>query len=102
MKWDIAAPDLFSPLNSPRYEGFVDTFTEAGGECPEKFIWRPAFDHAGIEDFICQNADDENLPSLFYCFADNIMFPVIRGFTAAGLKVPEDISLIGAGQFVLG
>ena len=93
---------LIFPVMSPRYEGFIETFTASGGECPKEFIWHPKFNHAGIEEFICKHAGNKSLPSLFYCFADNIMFPVIRGFAAAGLKVPDDISLIGADNLYWG
>jgi LacI family transcriptional regulator len=87
---------------TPRFEGFFDTFTAAGGKCPKKFQWKPGFDHFEIEEFVRKNSQQKNLPSIFYCFADNIMFPVIRGFAANGLAVPEDVSLIGADNLYWG
>jgi len=95
---------MIFPKNSshPRFEGFMETFTAAGGICPEEFQWSPEFEHDKIENFVKIHACDKNLPSLFYCFADNIMFPVIRGFAANGLKIPDDVSLIGTDNLYWG
>lgn len=89
-------------INSPRFEGFMDTFTAGGGTCPKEFQWSPDFEHDKIENYVKEHAGCGNLPTLFYCFADNIMFPAIRGFAANGLKIPDDISLIGTDNLYWG
>ncbi len=93
---------MIFPTKSPRFDGFIETFTAGGGVCPEEFQWSPVFDHAQIEEFVKAHACDKKLPSLFYCFADNIMFPVIRGFAANGLNIPDDVSLIGTDNLYWG
>ena len=87
---------------SPRFEGFYETFTANDGTCPEEFQWFMEFEHNKIEEFVKTHSYDKELPSLFYCFADNIMFPVIRGLAANGLNIPEDVSLIGADNLYWG
>ena len=89
-------------IATPRFEGFVETFIAGGGACPEKFQWSPGFDHNKIEEFVKAHSCDKELPSFFYCFADNIMFSAIRGFVANGLKIPDDVSLIGADNLYWG
>lgn len=89
-------------IATPRFDGFIETFTTGGGECPEEVQWSPEFEHNKIEEFVKAHACDKKLASLFYCFADNIMFPVIRGFAANGLNIPEDVSLIGADNLYWG
>ncbi|MDD5598854.1 MAG: LacI family DNA-binding transcriptional regulator [Victivallaceae bacterium] len=93
---------IFPSAATPRFAGFVEAFSAAGGECPEKFQWAPAFDHIKIEEFVKEHSRQKNLPSIFYCFADNIMFPAIRGFAANGLTVPEHVSLIGTDNLYWG
>ena len=51
---------------------------------------------------IAKLAAAPDLPTLFYCFADNVMFPAIQGFAAAGLRVPDDVSLIGSDNLYWG
>ncbi len=104
--WEMGhriAGTLF-PQNIPilRLEGFVKAFTDAGGSCPVKFRWSPFFDHAEVEEFVRKNSQKKVMPSLFYCFSDNIMFPAIRGFAANGLSIPGDISLIGTDNLYWG
>ncbi|MFA6716391.1 MAG: LacI family DNA-binding transcriptional regulator, partial [Victivallaceae bacterium] len=93
---------IFPSVASPRFSGFVETFSAAGGECPGKFRWSPVFEHGKIEEFVKKNSKQKDLPSFFYCFADNIMFPVIRGLGANGLTVPDKVSLIGADNLYWG
>jgi len=93
------------PSGSPtaRFNGFVEAFNGGGGECPEKFRWTPEFTHdAIIEDIKKRTGSSNKLPSLLYCFADNIVFPVMRGLALNGIKVPEDISLIGTDNLYWG
>jgi LacI family transcriptional regulator, galactose operon repressor len=89
-------------LDSTRFEGFIENFTAGGGKCPEEFQWSPAFDHIKVEEFVKKHSKNKKLPSIFYCFADNIMFPVIRGFVANGLNIPNDVSLIGTDNLYWG
>lgn len=93
---------MIFPTRSPRLEGFIETFSAGGGSFPEEFKWFPVFEHVEIEAFVKEQSKNRDLPSLFYCFADNIMFPVIRGFAANGLKIPDDVSLIGTDNLYWG
>jgi DNA-binding LacI/PurR family transcriptional regulator len=89
--------------NHPRLNGFLDTCTKMGGSCPEKFRWFLKFDHEIMAEEIKKlSAKNKKLPSFFYCFADNVMFPAIKGFAANGLKVPENISLMGTDNLYWG
>ena len=96
------AGTIFPAVNSPRFNGFHDAFTAGGGICPEKFRWNISTQHDEMIVQLTQLAAKEELPAFFYCFADNIMFPAIQAFTANGLKVPDNISLIGADNLYWG
>jgi LacI family transcriptional regulator len=86
----------------PRIDGFEKTFTRLGGECPRKYAWECDWDLEKIEQAIADKSNRKDLPSLFYCFADNIMLPSIRGFNRNNLTVPDDISLIGTDNLYWG
>ena len=93
---------MIFPIGGARYQGFLETFERLGGACPEQFRWAPKFEHDEIENFVKDNSICENLPSIFYCFADNVMFPAIRGFATNNLKIPENVSLIGTDNLYWG
>jgi LacI family transcriptional regulator len=85
-----------------RFNGFVDVFTAGGGECPNEFRWTVTFDHGAIFQEVSQLSKNADMPTLFYCFADNLMFPVIRAFAQNKLRVPDDVSLIGTDNLYWG
>ncbi|MCK5843893.1 MAG: LacI family DNA-binding transcriptional regulator, partial [Victivallales bacterium] len=94
---------IFPSTESSRFTGFIDSFTKLGGVVPDKFKWVFPFNHRILEERVAAKiADAERLPTIFYCFADNIMFPVIRAFTTKGLRVPDDVSLIGTDNLYWG
>lgn len=85
-----------------RFNGFVDVFTAGGGECPNDFKWTVTFDHDSIFREVSQLSKNGNLATLFYCFADNLMFPVIKAFAQNKLRVPDNVSLIGTDNLYWG
>ena len=90
-------------ISGPRFNGFYETFTSGGGDCLHQHIWQLSLEHdktaAAIEKLAKKSG---KLPSIFYCFADNLVFPALRGFIKSGLRVPEDISLIGTDNLYWG
>jgi DNA-binding LacI/PurR family transcriptional regulator len=94
---------IFPARSTPRFDGFVETFSELGGTIPEVFTWIIPLNHRILErEVAAKLAESKNPPSLFYCFADNILFPVIRALAAKGLSVPDDVSLIGTDNLYWG
>ena len=85
-----------------RFNGFVEAFTTGGGQCPEEFRWTVTFDHETMTGEIRQLSKDRKLPTLFYCFADNLMFPAIKALSMNKLRVPDDVSLIGTDNLYWG
>jgi LacI family transcriptional regulator len=85
-----------------RFNGFVEAFTTGGGQCPEEFRWTVTFDHEIMTGEIRRLSKGRKLPTLLYCFADNIMFPAIKALTMNKLRVPDDVSLIGTDNLYWG
>jgi LacI family transcriptional regulator, galactose operon repressor len=96
------AGTIFPDSGSPRFNGFYDTFTSGGGSCPDNFRWIISMQHDETVAQLTKLAAMPGLPQFFYCFADNIMFPALRAFAVNNLKVPDDISLVGADNLYWG
>ncbi len=93
---------IFPNCSHSRLHGFIDTFLKLGGTCPEKFRWFPPIDHEKMTQKLKALSRKKHLPTFFYCFADHLMFPAIKAFASNGLKVPDDISLIGTDNLYWG
>lgn len=94
---------IFWENESPRFKGFYETFSASGGVCHEKNIWIVSVAHEKAALEIEKKARvSKKLPSFFYCFADNLMFPALRGFSRAGFAVPADVSLMGTDNLYWG
>jgi len=89
-------------MSSPRFRGFYQTFTGLGGKISKHHIWQVSWEHAEMESSLEKLSGKKNLPALFYCFADNLLFPAIRAFHKNNLQVPKDISLIGTDDLYWG
>lgn len=85
-----------------RFKGFTEKFIDLGGTLPDKFRWEVTFDHELATRKISNLAKKQDIPSFFYCFADNLMFPMIRGLAKAGKRVPDDVSIIGTDNLYWG
>ncbi|OGV50382.1 MAG: hypothetical protein A2X49_12045 [Lentisphaerae bacterium GWF2_52_8] len=94
---------IFPSFESPRAIGFLDEF-KAVGICPKEFRWTITMRHAEDAKILAELVREHKrkLPSIFYCFADNCMFPALRAFAANGLRVPDDVSLIGTDNLYWG
>jgi len=96
------AGSIAPPTLCPRIDGFEKNFIRLGGECPSKYHWECEWNLEKIEQIIAEKSQKRDLPSLFYCFADNMMLPSIRGFKKNNIIIPDDISLIGTDNLYWG
>lgn len=76
--------DAFDENNIPRENGIV--LTAAGYE--------PQHGEAAVREWLAANPDRQGVTALF-CAADNLAFGAFRALQAAGLKVPDDVSVMG-------
>jgi DNA-binding LacI/PurR family transcriptional regulator len=79
-----------------RLSGFLNTMANAGFEVPETHIHHVE----GGDPFLGQESIDYFLrltprPTAIVCFNDMLAIGVLKGCQAAGLRVPEDISVTG-------
>ncbi|GAA3384822.1 LacI family DNA-binding transcriptional regulator [Cryptosporangium minutisporangium] len=87
---------------SPKVSGYASRERLAG--------WMEAFDAAGVEPLVARQLDDtiehartagrllldrDDPPTAVLCFSDVIAFGIIRTANDLGLRVPQDLSVVG-------
>jgi DNA-binding LacI/PurR family transcriptional regulator len=86
-----------------REKGYVQAMTESGLNIPESYIYRN--DDIGVIEsyaFSLFSSCKGERPTAFFCASDYIAMSVIRAIRKAGLRVPEDVSVIGFGNLLMG
>ena len=79
-----------------RSRGAKQALLEAGLD-PATALVEEAVDGIGIRDgmLAAQRLIERGLPGAVFCGNDMLAFGVYRGLTRAGLRVPEDVALVG-------
>ena len=91
----VAGPSGAAPPRD-RLAGFRDAILETGGDIrPEWVFYNPDFDFVRAKEIAQQLLEMPEMPTAI-CFAnDHMALAGITGLNTAGLKVPEDVSVIG-------
>jgi len=84
------------PLNhTARYPAFVETLQSSGINVrPEWLLGGPAEETLGGRAILARLKESESLPTAVFCTDDNIALGFIEAMEQAGLRCPEDISVI--------
>lgn len=91
---------------SRRLAGFVGGCDEMGlPEASREVLvadgYEPHFGEAAVRDWLEQHPDLDGFTAIF-CAADNLAFGAIKALHAHGLRVPDDISVMGFDGVALG
>jgi DNA-binding LacI/PurR family transcriptional regulator len=84
-----------SKASKMRYSAFKDTMKKYGHVPDETYIFREAISLADGQSIGHRLTELKERPTALICFDDVIAIGVIRAFLNAGLKVPEDLSVVG-------
>ncbi len=87
-----------SPTFHNRYNGFVDAIRFWGLELCEDHIYNlDIMNSFGDINYnaVLERLDAEDLPTAFFCANDPIAYHLGSGLGAKGLRVPEDVSIVG-------
>ncbi len=78
-----------------RWEGFAQALSESGVTVPQNRLWQmdASFDLA--RELGAQLGADHSAPTAIFTTADITALGLMRGLTDAGLRVPQDVSLVG-------
>lgn len=90
----ITGPSQRAP-GAERVAGFHDALQEAGLECPAQWLWEGDFDCASGHRAMQALLILPDRPTALFVCNDLMAMGAISAATAAGLKVPDDISIIG-------
>ena len=90
---------LLGPVNlevsAMRAQGFVNALGKHGMESEGKMIPAGIFVHDGEAAVARMLAEGGKLPDALFCFNDPVAIGAMRALKAAGLRVPEDIAIVG-------
>ena len=82
-------------LTTARRQGMVDERTRLGLPARDEWIIRGDFSLESGRDAAARILAMEHRPTAVFCSADMVAFGLISGLQAGGLRVPEDISVVG-------
>lgn len=82
-----------------RRDGFLDAFDETGIPRENSIIlvatgYEPQHGEAAVRDWLAANPNRQGATAIF-CAADNLAFGAARALQAAGLRIPDDMSVMG-------
>jgi len=87
---------LDSPTVRQSYQGYVQALEAAGlKECPEHIATAPAFTISAGHDSTHQLLDSSNPPTAIFAAGDVLALGALHAIKERGLRIPEDIALIG-------
>lgn len=89
-----------------RGEGFADAFEEGRLDTSDALVlhakgYEPRHGEAAIQAWLAANPDQDGVTALF-CAADNLALGAVRALKAAGLRLPQDMSVMGFDGIGLG
>jgi DNA-binding LacI/PurR family transcriptional regulator len=78
-----------------RRRGYLDVLRASGLEAPDDLEADGAFTVAGGERAMSQLLGARRRPTAVFCESDEMAFGALRALRKAGLRVPEDVSVVG-------
>lgn len=86
----------FSPhIYSSRYNGYVDVLRESGLEIDFRFIQDVEPTLEAAEQCVTAMLYSTERPTALFCTNDTIAIGAVKAVLRAGLRIPEDMSIIG-------
>jgi DNA-binding LacI/PurR family transcriptional regulator len=89
-----------------RRDGFEDAFRELNLPVPHELVvelegYAPSFAEAALADFLDRHPDGGGVTAIF-CAADNLALGCLRVLEQRGIRVPQDMSVMGFDDVMLG
>ena len=77
------------------FRGFTDYLKEAGLSCRPDWVAKIPFSQTSTEEAVDKMLELEKLPTALLCSCDAVAIDVIRRAKERGIRIPEDISVVG-------
>lgn len=94
-KIGIISGELVKTTAKTRYDGFVLAMLEAGLEVNQDWIMEGFFEPESGYDCMNNILAQDKLPTAVFCCNDTMALGAISAISEKGLRIPEDISVIG-------
>lgn len=82
-----------------RYEGFSSAMKQAGLEIQEDHVFYVNHSMEGVRDHMDKILSDKSITA-FVCESDVLAYALIENSKARGLRIPEDLSVVGFDGFM--
>ena len=83
------------------FRGFTDYLKEAGLSCNSDWVAKVPFSQASTEAAVDAMLEHAQLPTALLCSCDAVAIDVIRRAKARGIRIPEDISVMGVDDLLV-
>ena len=77
------------------FRGFMDCLREKALSCDPNWVAKIPFSQASAEEAVDKMLKLDKLPTAILCSCDAVAIDVIRRAKARGIRIPEDISVMG-------
>ncbi len=92
----LVTSDIATPNFGMRAEAFRDALVRLGLEYRKEFVFHVDSTFLGAyADMASQLPSSESLPTALFCVNDIIAFGTMKALREKGLRVPEDVSIVG-------
>jgi len=92
---EVGIPDHIIHLSDLRLQGYVQGLREAGFDLPDAYISRRPYTREGVAEQATEILDREPLPDAVFAYSDLHAAETLKVARRRGLRVPEDLSIIG-------
>lgn len=92
---EVGIPDHIIHLSDLRLQGYVQGLREAGFDLPDAYISRRPYNREGVAEQATEILDREPLPDAVFAYSDLHAADILKVARRRGLRVPEDLSIIG-------
>ncbi len=89
-EWDFCVYTI-----PPRMNGFKDELKTAGIEVPDNHVYNMHLDLRNVYEKFLKIFQKKDFPNAFFCTADIMAFGIMRAAKEMGLRVPEDVAVVG-------
>ena len=83
------------------FRGFTDYLKEAGLTCNADWVAKVPFSQASTEAAVDAMLEHTKLPTALLCSCDAVAIDVIRRAKERGIRIPEDISVMGVDDLLV-
>ena len=92
---EVGIPDHIIHLSDLRLQGYVQGLREAGFDLPDAYISRRPYSREGVVEQASEILDRKPSPDAVFAYSDLHAADILKVARRRGLRVPEDLSVIG-------